>query len=94
MGLASWPTESDGPDDHATPVGPITKWSFRYGGLAPGWFVDFHGTRTDRYPIHGAAVDQVVVGRSSATWLVDDGIPPNMIQRVMGHERASTTLDV
>jgi hypothetical protein len=25
---------------------------------------------------------------------VDDGVPPNMVQRVMGHERASTTLDL
>ena len=23
---------------------------------------------------------------SYATWLVDDGVPPNMVQRVMGHE--------
>jgi integrase len=29
-----------------------------------------------------------------ATWLVDDGVPPNMVQRVMGHEPASTTLDL
>jgi integrase len=31
---------------------------------------------------------------SYATWLVDDGVPSNMVQRVMGHERASTTLDL
>jgi integrase len=31
---------------------------------------------------------------SYATWLVDDGVPPNMVQRVMGHERAATTLDL
>ena len=24
----------------------------------------------------------------------DDGVPPNMVQRVMGHERSSTTLDL
>jgi integrase-like protein len=29
-----------------------------------------------------------------ATWLVHDGVPPNMVQRVMGHERASTVLDL
>lgn len=29
-----------------------------------------------------------------ATWLVDDGVPPNMVQRVLGHERSSTTLDL
>jgi integrase len=31
---------------------------------------------------------------SYTTWLVDDGVPPNMVQRVMGHERSSTTLDL
>lgn len=31
---------------------------------------------------------------SYATWLIDDGVPVNMVQRVMGHERASTTLDI
>jgi len=34
------------------------------------------------------------VRHSYATWLVDDGVPPNMVQRVMGHERSSTTLDL
>jgi integrase len=29
-----------------------------------------------------------------ATWLVDDGVPINMAQRVLGHERSSTTLDL
>ncbi len=31
---------------------------------------------------------------SYATWLVDDGVPVNMVQRVLGHERSSTTLDL
>jgi integrase len=31
---------------------------------------------------------------SCATWLVDDGVPPNMVQRVMGHERSATMLDL
>jgi site-specific recombinase XerD len=31
---------------------------------------------------------------SDATWLVDDEIPPNMVQRVMGHEHVSTTLQL
>jgi integrase len=30
---------------------------------------------------------------SYATWLVSDGVPVNDVQRVMGHEQASTTLD-
>ncbi|MEU8259337.1 site-specific integrase [Micromonospora sp. NPDC048999] len=28
-----------------------------------------------------------------ATWLVTDGVPVNLVQRVMGHEKASTTLN-
>jgi hypothetical protein len=31
---------------------------------------------------------------SYATWLVDDGVPPNSLQRVLGHERSTTTLDL
>jgi len=37
---------------------------------------------------------QRLLRHSYATWLVDDGVPPNMVQRVMGHERSSTTLDL
>ncbi|WP_446217945.1 tyrosine-type recombinase/integrase [Micromonospora sp. IBHARD004] len=28
-----------------------------------------------------------------ATWLVPDGVPVNLVQRIIGHEQASTTLD-
>ncbi|HEX2417516.1 MAG TPA: site-specific integrase, partial [Micromonosporaceae bacterium] len=31
---------------------------------------------------------------SYATWLVSDGLPVNVVQRVMGHARASTTLNL
>src|SRR3954451_3381511 len=31
---------------------------------------------------------------SYATWLVSDGVPINDVQRVMGHEQASTTLNM
>ncbi len=31
---------------------------------------------------------------SHATWLVDAGVPVNMVRRVLGHERSSTTLDL
>lgn len=30
---------------------------------------------------------------SYATWLVSDGVPVNIVRKVMGHERTSTTLD-
>jgi integrase len=31
---------------------------------------------------------------SYATWLISDGVPINGVQRVMGHEQASTTLNM
>jgi integrase len=31
---------------------------------------------------------------SYATWLVSEGLPVNIVQRVMGHESASTTLNL
>lgn len=31
---------------------------------------------------------------SYATWLISDGVPVNVVQRVMGHEQASTTLNL
>jgi integrase len=31
---------------------------------------------------------------SYATWLVDDGVPPTMVMRVMGHEKVTTTLEL
>ena len=62
-------------------------------------------TGAGRVPLHAAAVAHVArsqagglrfhdLRHSYATWLVDDGVPPNMVQRVMGHERSSTTLDL
>ena len=33
------------------------------------------------------------LGHSYATWLVSDGVPVNVVQRVLGHEQASTTLN-
>lgn len=31
---------------------------------------------------------------SYATWLVSDGLPPNIVQRIMGHEDVTTTLSI
>jgi integrase len=31
---------------------------------------------------------------SYATWLVSDGMPVNVVQRVMGHQKATTTLNL
>ncbi len=60
---------------------------------------------TERLRSEAAAINHVVrhqagglrfhdLRHSYATWLVDDGVPPNMVQRVMGHERSSTTFDL
>ncbi|NMI00851.1 tyrosine-type recombinase/integrase [Pseudonocardia acidicola] len=75
------------------------------GGFEAQWS-DADGTKhTERLPTETAAVHHVArnqagglrfhdLRHSYATWLVDDGVPPNMVQRVMGHERSSTTLDL
>jgi integrase len=34
------------------------------------------------------------VRHSYATWLVSDGVPVNVVQRVIGHQNASTTLNL
>jgi integrase len=31
---------------------------------------------------------------SYATWLVTEGLPVNVVRKVLGHEQASTTLDI
>jgi hypothetical protein len=59
-------------------------------------FVHLHEAGCQTWGCQNAVTD-VRTGRHprlSATWLVDDGVPPNMVQRVTGHERASTTLDL
>jgi integrase len=58
-----------------------------------------------RFDTHGQAVHQVArehagglrfhdLRHSYATWLVDDGVPANMVMRVMGHEKVTTTLQL
>lgn len=71
-----------------------------------GRWVDDEGKRHSRlFDGEAAAVKHIArehsgglrfhdLRHSYATWLVDDGVPPNMVQRVMGHERSSTTLDL
>lgn len=75
------------------------------GGYEAQW-TDADGTKlTETLKTETAAVHHVArhqtgglrfhdLRHSYATWLVDDGVPPNMVQRVLGHERASTTLDL
>lgn len=75
------------------------------GGHEAQW-TDAEGTkhtenlRTEVAAVHHVARHQTGglrfhdLRHSYATWLVDDGVPPNMVQRVLGHEHASTTLDL
>lgn len=51
-----------------------------------------HVPHTQGRPRPGILQDRLQI--TLATWLVDDGVPVNMVQRVMGHERSSTTLDL
>ncbi len=75
------------------------------GGFDAQWTDDAGAKHTERLRTHAQAVQHVArhqagglrfhnLRHSYATWLVDDGVPPNMVQRVMGHERAATTLDL
>lgn len=68
-------------------------------------WVDRTGAELSKeFTAHGQAVEHVArhtagglrfhdLRHSYATWLVSDGVPVNDVQRVMGHEHASTTLD-
>ncbi|GAB3280233.1 hypothetical protein GCM10027563_08920 [Parasphingorhabdus pacifica] len=64
-----------------------------------------HRRQREAHPTEAKAVQAVAkqaagglkfhdLRHSCATWLVDDGMPVNMVQRVLGHERSSTTLDL
>jgi integrase len=75
------------------------------GGLEARWTDEAGASHTERHRTYAQAVQHVAghqagglrfhdLRHSYATWLVDDGVPPNMVQRVMGHERSSTTLDL
>lgn len=62
-------------------------------------------TESETFRAHSQAVKHIAryagnalrfhdLRHSYATWLVDDEVPPNMVQRVMGHEHVSTTLQL
>lgn len=75
-------------------------------GPYTGRWTDAHGASHEHtYKTYPRAVMEVArnhaggmrfhdLRHSYATWLVDDGVPINMVQRVLGHERSSTTLDI
>ncbi len=74
------------------------------GGYEAQWTDDGGAAHTERFRTEVQAVQHVArnqagglrfhdLRHSYATWLVDEGVPPNRVQRVMGHERSSTTLD-
>jgi integrase len=69
------------------------------------WTTDTGDTETETFRTYAQAVKHVAshagqalrfhdLRHSYATWLVDDEVPPNMVQRVMGHEHVSTTLQL
>ena len=69
-----------------------------------GWNDDTGATLAKEFPTEREAVLHIAscapavyvfhdLRHSYAPWLVDDGVPVNMVQRVLGHERSSTTLD-
>ena len=63
------------------------------------------GKRFSVHPTERQAVAQVAkhasgslrfhdLRHSYATWLVSEGVPVNVVRKVMGHEQTSTTLDI
>jgi integrase len=75
------------------------------GGFEARWTDENGAAHSERLRTEYQAVQHVArhqagglrfhdLRHSYATWLVDDGVPPNMVQRVMGHERSATTLDL
>jgi len=74
-------------------------------GFAGRWVDDQGIKHTERFRTHRGTVRHLAkhaaggmtfhdLRHSYATWLVDDGVPVNMAQRVLGHEHASTTLQL
>jgi integrase len=62
-------------------------------------------TFSERFDKQRNAVDHVALHQfgglrfhdlrhSYGTWLADDGVPPNKIQKVMGHESITTTMQL
>jgi integrase len=51
------------------------------------------GTERDAFAHAVGGLRSHDLRRSYATWLVSDGVPVNVVQKVMGHEQASTTLN-
>jgi hypothetical protein len=67
-----------------TPCGPVGRTGFRSRVWKPA-------VRAAGLPDHLRFHD---LRHSYATWLVSDGVPPNIVQRIMGHEDVTTTLGI
>lgn len=85
-----------------TELEAVTDSGDRYRAI---WTTDTGDTATATFRTYAQAVKHVArhagqalrfhdLRHSYATWLVDDEVPPNMVQRVMGHEHVSTTLQL
>lgn len=89
-------------------LGVITEINSTAGGrnqYRASWTTDTGDTATEAFRTYSQAIKHVArhagealrfhdLRHSYATWLVDDEVPPNMVQRVMGHEHVSTTLQL
>jgi integrase len=89
-------------------LGTVTKISSSTGSgdeYRATWTTDDGNTAIEIFCTYAQAVKHVArhagealrfhdLRHSYATWLVDDEVPPNMVQRVMGHEHVSTTLQL
>jgi integrase len=75
------------------------------GGWKATWRAATGRESTSVHPTEREAVAQVAkhatgglrfhdLRHSYATWLVTEGVPMNVVRKVMGHEQTSTTLDI
>lgn len=69
------------------------------------WTDDRNNKHSEQFDSEGQAVRHVAryqagglrfhgLRHSYGTWLADDGVPPNKVQKVMGHENVTTTLQL
>jgi len=86
------------------------RWAYRQGrgdrsGLASELGQAKNGTQTAMCSSHQVAIGYIAnnslaalrfhdLRHSYATWLVTEGLPVNVVRKVLGHEQASTTLDI
>ncbi len=76
---------------------PSPEWVFTNSAAGPVGRTSFR-TRVWKPAIRRAGLPERLrfhdLRHAYATWLVSEGVPPNIVQRIMGHEDVTTTLAI